>query len=259
MEDDTWTPDKGLRKPILIDPKTNPGEYIKTYMYGLPKDPEELVEHARQIIVAYDNLRHRKLGNDQARLLTLHFEAVVWRLNDGTRFGSFEKQCWLRHRLSAPDGHVPMWGQEGRFLARAMGIRFLVRYRGLEGAEGNYLNKGHTFDVTVVDVLAPFISNTGFAAFTNRASWENGGTVEEAVTRALTEHMTSAEYLARTKNRRILLGENERNKRLEQQASDPAFGEGGWIKVAPLPFFTGDAKPVQLGLGGKPDKPSWRR
>lgn len=243
--------DKGVVRRLLIDPLRQPEQWLLRQQGLLPKDPTMLVEMARDILTRYDALRRTKSDDEEACFLSLRYEAIIWRLNDGTRSGCWEKIKWLGHELEAPDGCVPGWGQRGRFVVRVDGMRALIEYDGLEGSErpGSRAMMMHSFSATIVDVLRPFISDTGYRAYTAGCDYREGGTVDEAAIRAIRRDMTLDELGKPRRAKRLgFLKEQWLNQRLKEMEKDPAFGPDGWIKVTKVPMANPLPPPIQHKL-----------
>ena len=149
-------------------------------------------------------------------------------------------------QLEAPDGEVPIWGQPGRFLVTVEGMRVLVDYRGLEGRESLGTNYGlsHSFGAHIVDVLRPFLSNTGYRSFIPGCDHSLGGGVDAAAERRIYQYLISKEYREAYRGKRIFLNEEDVQSRLAAQAKDPAFGPDGWIKTARVPLLPKVQAPI---------------
>jgi hypothetical protein len=243
----------------MLDPLQQSEQWLLRQQSHLPKDPAMLVEMARDILTRYDALRRSRGDDEEACFLSLQYEAIIWRLNDGTRSGCWEKIKWLAHELEAPDGCVPGWGQRGRFLVRVDGMRALIEYDGLEGHErpGSRSMMMHSFSATIVDVLRPFISDTGFRSYTAGCDYRQGGTVDEAAIRAIKRDMTTDEVGKPRKAKPLVyLKEQWLNQRLKEIEKDPAFGPDGWITVTKVPIRDPLPPPVQHKLAiGDPAEP----
>ncbi|MDD2859561.1 MAG: hypothetical protein PHT60_15515 [Acidiphilium sp.] len=145
------------------------------------------------------------------------YEAAVWKLNGGQFFGCMDSSnpeaggILAEDHCRAAPGTVPMWGQRGEFLITVSGIRAVVDVR-----DGYGLFRV-SLGFHVVDVDAPFISETGFRSHFDTA--QAGHTVEDVARAAF------AAYLA--KERRPLAPEYR-----QRRADDPARA---WIEDRPEP------------------------
>ncbi|EMJ7039738.1 MULTISPECIES: klcB [Pseudomonadota] len=104
------------------------------------------------------------------------YAAAVWKLNGGTFFGcagdeDAAERVIERHCRATP-GVVPMWGQEGDFLASVDGMRVWVE---VENGYGG-LTTVH-FQFHAVDLDGPFISETGYRSHFDHA--RGGMTVDQ--------------------------------------------------------------------------------
>ncbi|GFE65559.1 hypothetical protein [Litoreibacter roseus] len=72
--------------------------------------------------------------------------------------------CVLARAAAAPRGSEPLWGQDGRFMARAAGTTLDVEAKGMFGI-GAIAMPYIGFSVRAVDPTTPFISETGYRSF----------------------------------------------------------------------------------------------
>ena len=125
----------------------------------LPNDKDALLAWAMDAMKVYH--RAAMAGDeDAAASAWLTRDAVVWKLNGGTMWGSAAEEdspsrVVARHCSAAP-GDVPTWGQEGEFLIETAGMRVLV-----EAGPGYGKGWAH-FQFHAVDMAAPFLSETGY-------------------------------------------------------------------------------------------------
>lgn len=131
---------------------------------GLPEDHDGLVQAYRNAIVLYDRAVKARDRVKEAEY-SVAMEAILYkaRLLDPTN-GSREIEAAVR----APDGVVPMWGQQGCFIAEGQTWQRDEPIRAI-------VVLGRFNSVYAVDPGKPFPSETGFMSL----SWEHhDGTVE---------------------------------------------------------------------------------
>lgn len=132
---------------------------------GLPEDHDALVQAYRNAIVLYDRARRAGDVEGEARY-SVAMEAILFKANGHSLNGIAvnEAPASIIASARAPDGIVPMWGQQGCFIAeggtwqRQEPIRAIVvlgRYNG----------------IYAVDPGQPFPSETGYMT----VSWEFRG------------------------------------------------------------------------------------
>lgn len=95
----------------------------------LPDERGALLAAAAEAVAAYD-AAVMACDDDAADAAIDCLEAVVWKLNGGTFFGSSADdesagRVVARHCAAAP-GSVPLWGQAGEFMIEVAGMRALV-------------------------------------------------------------------------------------------------------------------------------------
>lgn len=104
--------------------------------------------------------------------------AIVWKLNGGSFFGCMDSSnpeaggILVKDHCKVAPGIVPTWGQCGKFLIAAEGMRAIVEF------DDGFSRFTSHFSFQAVDAHAPFISETGY-----RSHFENmrlGCTVDEA-------------------------------------------------------------------------------
>lgn len=111
---------------------------------GLPDDFDELCQAYRNAIVLYDRAVRGKDAQRQADY-SVAMEAILLKAGDRAS----EVQAAAR----APDGTVPMWGQQGCFIAEAIVSGVKVRA---------IVSMGRWPAIYAVDAGEPFPSETGF-------------------------------------------------------------------------------------------------
>ncbi len=153
--------------------ETSDAEHYAKLTEGWPTDEAELLLMATSLLRDYD-LAIRNGDAESQREAAEGYEAVVQRLNGGTRFGSSAWAEKVAEHCAAPDGALPMWGQQGRFLIQGPGFRSIVVAKGGMGHSSS-------LDFYAVDVDAPYISNTGYRSHFARP--ELGQTFQAALPR----------------------------------------------------------------------------
>ncbi len=150
-----------VRKPKPPAPPTRE-EIAAQIAAGLPETETQLVEVMWDVARKYDAAVIA--GDTAQREAELdRFEAVVFKLNGNTFFGSNADESRPMRRMSrataARPGAAPLWGQSGDFLVSVDGVRARVIYDGLAGlgCSGNV-----HFAFHVIDLHRPFPSPTGF-------------------------------------------------------------------------------------------------
>lgn len=121
--------------------------------------------------------------DDDALIQARHkYAAVVWVMNGRTFFACNTPEGAgkrIAEHCRAPDGEVPMWFQNGRFLVEVEGIRCVFTIN--EGIGG--LFSAH-YELHAVDYDRPFVSNTGYrSVFEDR----HHGLTVDAAARAVLE------------------------------------------------------------------------
>jgi hypothetical protein len=147
---------------------------------SLPDGAEQLAEYVMQSI---ERLHCAVLACDDeaADAAMAAMDAAVWKLNGRTFFGCMADDDAagrvLARACAAQPGTVPKWGQQGEFLIEVAGMRVRV-----EVGDGFSIGRHH-FAFHVVDVGAPFLSETGYRSHFGRAV--GGCTVDEAARRVV--------------------------------------------------------------------------
>lgn len=127
---------------------------------SMPTDRDGLLAVAKDCVELY-NTAVLGRADFAALVISERYEAVIWKLNGGTFFGSgvgddSAGAIASRYCLAVP-GEVPMWGQKGEFLITVKEVRCWVKYG---GGLGSLLNSH--FEFNAVDLDGPFISETGY-------------------------------------------------------------------------------------------------
>ena len=98
--------------------------------------------------------------------------------------------CRLAKACAAPEGKVPLWGQDGTFTLDLDGMTTLIEMGGMFGIGATampYLG----FSVRAVDRRKPFLSNTGYRSFLGATvPAELNMTVADFVRKVVTYHVT---------------------------------------------------------------------
>jgi len=127
---------------------------------SLPTDQAALLDVAKECVQLYNDAVMNR-ADFAALIIGERYDAVVWKLNGGTYFGcnagdESAGSVVSRHCQAVP-GEVPLWGQQGEFMIAVKDIRCWVKYGGGLGS----VLRGQ-FEFNVVDLDAPFISETGY-------------------------------------------------------------------------------------------------
>lgn len=72
--------------------------------------------------------------------------------------------CMLARVTAAPDGSIPLWGQQAVFVISLHGMQALVEMDGIFGIGGSHCY-WPGFSASVVDTHKPFLSETGYRSF----------------------------------------------------------------------------------------------
>ncbi|MFL6970078.1 KlcB family protein [Pseudomonas alvandae] len=146
------------KKTAKVVPLEEQPLFIKTLEF-LPAGRDQLEQLAGQMLELFDDAM--RAGNvREIETSTLRYEAVLYRLNNNTFFGSGVKDGpgdRLKQRFAAPAGKVPGWGQVGEYLLEVDGMQLRVKvdpWRSFNGL--------HSLSFYAVDASAPFISESGY-------------------------------------------------------------------------------------------------
>jgi hypothetical protein len=136
---------------------------------GLPDDLDALCALYGQAIDAYDAA---VVANDFEAIEAAdeRRELIIRKANGGTHFGCRvnDRPCEIIRRNRAPAGVAPKWGQDGRFMAEADGLRAIVEYE-----HGRWAVLADRFN-------APFPSSTGFLSLVHFDDSDGDGMTVEA-------------------------------------------------------------------------------
>ena len=151
----------------------------------LPSDWAEAIAYHRRQIERHNDAM---LANDFDAAMAIRNDAhlLAKKLNGGTPgilAGKDAPGCVLARKAAAPDGCVPLWGQDGVFEVQAAGMALKVEMNGMFGIGATampYLG----FSVRAVYCTKPFLSETGYRSFL-------GVSVEPAL------GMTAADFVCR--------------------------------------------------------------
>jgi len=72
--------------------------------------------------------------------------------------------CMLARETRAPDGVIPLWGQEGSFIITRGAMRVRIELEGLFGIGSSFMS-WPGFSAHAVDWGKPFLSETGYRSF----------------------------------------------------------------------------------------------
>ena len=127
---------------------------------SLPADQAGLLDVAKECVQLYNDAVMNR-ADFAALIIGERHDAIVWKLNGGTYFGCHAGDesagpVVSRHCQAVP-GEVPLWGQQGEFMITVTDIRCWVK---CGGGLGSVLRS--QFEFNVVDLDAPFISETGY-------------------------------------------------------------------------------------------------
>jgi len=125
----------------------------------LPDNEAGMIEQARQAIAAFDRAVMR--GDSQAATQAAdRYDAVTWRLNNGTFFGCRSSDVSAGSRVeracSKAPGEVPGWGQKGAFVVSVNGMRAIVE------THPHSLRYAQWLNFHAIDLERRFLSETGF-------------------------------------------------------------------------------------------------
>lgn len=174
-------------EPVIAAPRECREVRARRIAADLPDEAEQLIAAAGETLQAYD-LAIRSDDPSAADAAEARYEAIVWKLNGGSFFASYDGEesagGRIRNATAAAPGKAPMWGQAGEWLMDVSGIRVLVRCKGGLGT------LGHHYDLHVVDVAKPFISPTGYQSHFGKPI--DGATLEEALTIGIKSHLRAS-------------------------------------------------------------------
>lgn len=88
-------------------------------------------------------------------------------MNEGTNCGICQEDgtaTYLCDQTAAPEGTIPLWGQEGNFIVTVHDMKVRVQLKGIFGI-GSGLDFYPGFDAHIVDEGKPFFSHTGYRSF----------------------------------------------------------------------------------------------
>jgi len=155
------------------------GERIAALAALLPDDRPSLLAEAALTVTAFDDAccAGDKEGSRGVRELQ---DAIVWKLNGGTFFGSKVAPdggwgVFEEHNRARP-GTVPLWGQSGEWAVNVEGMRVRAK------------KSGGDLSLNVVDYDKHFLSPTGFRSALNSLQ-NRTGTVQAATVEVIREVM----------------------------------------------------------------------
>lgn len=98
----------------------------------------------------------------------------------------------LARETAAPEGSVPLWGQDGVFIVDASGMRVRIEMDGMFGI-GSTAMFWPGFAAQAVDLDAPFLSETGYRSFLGLAAAPVSGMTPDSFAReAIAAHVRRA-------------------------------------------------------------------
>lgn len=164
----------------------------------------------------------------EAEKFLLLRRACAVRLNNGTCFGMSAEGggMWrLSRRLAAPDGQIPLRGQNGRFLLVTENCRYVV----IQNDAADF----YGFGIYALDYDRPFISPTGFRSILPQPKAGLGLSTSE-----FAASLIAAMIHSELKGRFVTINSPVSDHWL----NDPALQPGGWLHAAlqqappPLPM-----------------------
>lgn len=229
---------------IETEKQNNRVQHHRDELPGNDDEPELINQYG----LALERYHAGAMKNDEATMrdAVARMEACVanlWgcstpgRQYDGPRerFDCWHSACrFLAAATAAPDGEIPMYGQQGRFLLLIAGCRVDFEYDGVFGICGG--------DAHVIDLDKPFISETGYRSFQvtpyDKVIWTGGLPVDEYLRRVCENQLLHSgdKKLKEPKLRMVdmtMLGRKEPINRhdwiRENRSDDPAWLPGGYL------------------------------
>jgi hypothetical protein len=132
----------------------------------LPGTMKEAVPFYRDLI---DRHHSSMLDGDHDTVIEIRGEASKLALklnrgNPGILAGPEAPGCMLALLTAAPDGVVPLWGQDGSFIIETNGMPVRIELEGMFGIGACYM-PWLNFSAHAVDWNKPFLSETGYRSF----------------------------------------------------------------------------------------------
>jgi hypothetical protein len=186
----------------------------------VPSTMEEAVPYYRQLI---EREHAAMIAGDAAEAMKVREEAhdLAVKLNGGTSMGicggNDAPGPTLERLTAAPEGTVPMWGQEGNFVIDVNGMKVRVEQDGMFGI-GTFMSPAPGFSAHAVDYEKPFLSETGYRSFIgSRPSIEAGMTPDLAAAELIKAYM-DRECKGKPKRIEQSYVERERERRATKQS-----------------------------------------
>ncbi len=178
----------------------------------LPADMAAAIAFHRDQIAAH---HEAMLASDFEKALAIREEAhLLARKLNGGRHGIIAHDdapgCVLAKACAAPNGAVPLWGQDGMFTTCAAGMEMQVTMGGMFGIGATampYLG----FCVRSVDKSQPFLSDTGFRSFLGASLPPQKGRTPEGFARDVVQEHVRAQL----KGRLVLIHPDWRGRHAE--------------------------------------------
>lgn len=218
-----------MSKKSKTTPKTEREDKAARIAAELPEDRAALLDAAAEAIRQFD-AAVMDSDNDAAHAAWDRYNAVIWKLNGGSHFGTKADDdapgYVVQRHCAATPGTVPLWGQKGEFLITVEGIRAVVEY------DDGFGTMCAHFSFHSVDHDMPFISETGYRS--HFAQPMGGMTVDEA-----------AEGIMRgilAEQGRVLIAPDSRKFRKEREAR-------AWLDSLPAPEVIYQDRGGQMAFG----------
>ncbi|WP_217358695.1 type II toxin-antitoxin system ParD family antitoxin [Thalassococcus sp. S3] len=156
----------GLGDLLAEAAETNAAREFESDTAHLPGTLAEAIAfHTRQIEAHHAamlacNIEHALIIRREARLLARKLNGGV----PGILAHDDAPGYVLARHCAAPEGQVPLWGQEGTFEIDIAGVACRITFNGMFGIGATAMTY-LAFDARAVDKAHPFISGTGYRSF----------------------------------------------------------------------------------------------
>jgi len=133
----------------------------------VPSTMEDAVPYYRRLI---EREHAAMIAGDTAEAMKVREEAhdLAVKLNGGTSLGICGGKDapgpTLERLTAAPEGEIPLWGQEGNFIIDLDGMKVRIEQDGMFGI-GAFMSPAPGFSAHAVDYDKPFLSETGYRSF----------------------------------------------------------------------------------------------
>lgn len=169
----------------------NAGARFEKSFGHLPGTMDAAVPHYPAIIARHHDAMFA--GHiDQAMELRKEAEALALRLNNGEPgilAGPDAPGCALANLTAAPDGEVPLWGQQGSFILDLPKVRVRIEMDGIFGIGGRF-SPWMNFAAHATHRDRPLINETGYRSFMGiRAAIVSGLTPESFARLVIEAHI----------------------------------------------------------------------